>query len=182
MSTWHGLSLPCLALLSIVYAVIPPSVQSETALAALGQEHKSEQNRLVATSAAPEKARRQADLAVADVKSAQQLLAAADTKLLEVEAAARAAHDRERELQVSYAPAALMSRHLRACLHNCCADHCVAVLHGWCSMGLKCVGVCYLAYCCMCVVPTGWLWMLSTGGLLELQQRCGLIQDLTSHS
>eukprot|EP00775_Hariotina_reticulata_P013164 gene13164-13294_t len=79
--------------------------ESEAALAALGQEHKAEQNRLVAISAAPEKARRQADLAVADVKSAQQLLAAADTKLLEVEAAARAAHDKERELQVSYAAA-----------------------------------------------------------------------------
>lgn len=181
MSTWHGLSLPWLALRSIMCAVITPSVQSETALAALGQEHKSEQNRLVATSAAPEKARRQADLAVADVKSAQQLLAAADTKLLEVEAAARAAHDRERELQVRCGPADLMSRHLRACLHNYSADHCVAVLHGWCSRSL-CVGVCYLAYCCMCIVPTGWLWMLSMGGLLELQQRCGLRQDLTSHS
>ncbi len=53
-----------------------------------------------ATKALPEKARRQADLAVAELASAQQLLATAEAKLLEVEAAARGAEETERQKQV----------------------------------------------------------------------------------
>eukprot|EP00878_Enallax_costatus_P024119 GHUV01025712.1.p1 GENE.GHUV01025712.1~~GHUV01025712.1.p1 ORF type:complete len:220 (+),score=65.92 GHUV01025712.1:1294-1953(+) len=79
--------------------------ESEAGVAALQQEHKAESNRLLTVSAAPEKARRQADMAVAELASAQQLLTSADTKLLEVEAAVRAAHDKERQRQLDYAAA-----------------------------------------------------------------------------
>jgi hypothetical protein len=48
----------------------------------------------------PEKARRQADLATADLVAAQQLLAAADARLLGAEGAARGALEGERQKQV----------------------------------------------------------------------------------
>lgn len=46
-------------------------LQSEGGVAALQQEHKGESNKLLTVSAAPEKARRQADMAVAELASAQ---------------------------------------------------------------------------------------------------------------
>lgn len=51
-------------------------------------------------SAAPEKARRQADLAVADLSAAQHLLAVAETKRAEAEAALRGVSDQLRQRQV----------------------------------------------------------------------------------
>jgi hypothetical protein len=75
-------------------------LQADAELAKLQQEAKAEGNRLTSVSAAPEKARRQADMAVAELQGAQGLLAAADSALLEAEAALRAAHDRERQKQV----------------------------------------------------------------------------------
>jgi hypothetical protein len=74
--------------------------QADAELARLQQEAKAEANRLTSVSAAPEKARRQADMAVAELQGAQGLLASADSAQLEAEAALRAAHDRERLKQV----------------------------------------------------------------------------------
>ena len=75
-------------------------LQADAELSKLQQEAKAEANRLTAVSAAPEKARRQADMAVAELQGAQALLASADSALLEAEAALRAAHDKERQKQV----------------------------------------------------------------------------------
>lgn len=66
----------------------------------LQKEHKVETGKLVSVSAAPEKARRQADLATADLAAAQQLLAAAETRQMEVEVAVRAVSDQLRQRQV----------------------------------------------------------------------------------
>jgi hypothetical protein len=74
--------------------------QAEPVVATLQKEHKAEAARLTRVATAPEKARRQADLAVADLAAAQQLLGAAETKQREVEAAVRAAHEQERARQV----------------------------------------------------------------------------------
>eukprot|EP00879_Flechtneria_rotunda_P024575 GHRR01026062.1.p1 GENE.GHRR01026062.1~~GHRR01026062.1.p1 ORF type:complete len:403 (+),score=167.21 GHRR01026062.1:1268-2476(+) len=79
--------------------------ESQAGVAALQQEHKVESNKLVTVSAAPAKARRQADMAVADLASAQELLKAADSKLLEIEGAARAEYEKERTKQMEYAAA-----------------------------------------------------------------------------
>jgi hypothetical protein len=74
-------------------------LQADAELSKLQQEAKAEANRLTSVSAAPEKARRQADMAVAELQGAQGLLGSADSALLEAEAALRAAHDRERQKQ-----------------------------------------------------------------------------------
>lgn len=66
----------------------------------LQKEHKVETGKLVSVSAAPEKARRQADLATADLAAAQQLLAAAETRQMQVEVALRAVSDQLRQRQV----------------------------------------------------------------------------------
>lgn len=77
------------------------SVQSEADLAQSRQEAKAETNRLTSVSAAPEKARRQADVAASELQAAHALLTSANSALLEVEAGLRAAHDKERQKQVS---------------------------------------------------------------------------------
>jgi hypothetical protein len=74
--------------------------QTEPILANLQKEHKQETGKLVGVSAAPEKARRQADLAVADLSAAQHLLAVAETKRTEAEAALRGVSDQLRQRQV----------------------------------------------------------------------------------
>lgn len=79
-------------------------------LEALHKEHKVEAGRLVSVSAAPEKARRQADLATADLAAAHQLLSAAETKHMEVESAARGASEHLRQRQVR--GAAVLGRNL----------------------------------------------------------------------
>jgi hypothetical protein len=75
-------------------------LQAEALVSNLEKEHKQEAGKLVSVSAAPEKARRQADLAVADLATAQQLLAAAETKRMEVESAVRGASEQLRQRQV----------------------------------------------------------------------------------
>lgn len=75
-------------------------MQAEALVSNLEKEHKQEAGKLVSVSAAPEKARRQADLAVADLATAQQLLAAAETKRMEVESAVRGASEQLRQRQV----------------------------------------------------------------------------------
>lgn len=75
-------------------------MQAEPVLASLQKEHKQETGRLVIVSAAPDKARRQADLAVADLAAAQQLLATAETKRMEAESALRGVSEQLRQRQV----------------------------------------------------------------------------------
>lgn len=75
-------------------------MQAEALVSNLKKEHKQEAGKLVSVSAAPEKARRQADLAVADLATAQQLLAAAEMKRMEVESAVRGASEQLRQRQV----------------------------------------------------------------------------------
>jgi hypothetical protein len=58
-------------------------------------------------SAAPEKARRQADLVVADLSAAQHLLTVAETKRTEAEAALRGVSDQLRQRQVCRQSASL---------------------------------------------------------------------------
>jgi hypothetical protein len=75
-------------------------LQAAPVLESLQKEHKQEHGRLVNVTAAPEKARRQANLAMADLAAAQQLLAAADTKHMEVEANLRGVSEHLRQRQV----------------------------------------------------------------------------------
>ena len=77
-------------------------MQAEPLVAALQKDHKVETGRLVSVSATPEKARRQADLATADLAAAQQLLAAAATKHMEVDAAVRGVNEHLRQRQASF--------------------------------------------------------------------------------
>lgn len=76
------------------------ALQAEPVVTGLQREHKLETGRLTSVAAAPEKARRQADLATADLAAAQQLLAAACTKHAQVEAAVRAVNEQLRQRQV----------------------------------------------------------------------------------
>jgi hypothetical protein len=121
---------------------VPFCPQADAELAKLQQEAKAEANRLTSVSAAPEKARRQADMAVAELQGAQGLLAAADSALLEAEAALRAAHDKERQKQVSSGSA---EEHAMQCSSNylrlwpmatclCCCRHAEAVS----SLAVRC--------------------------------------------
>jgi hypothetical protein len=77
-------------------------LQAAPVLESLQKEHKQEHGRLVSVTAAPEKARRQADLATADLAAAQQLLAAAETKHMEVEANLRGVSEHLRQRQVRH--------------------------------------------------------------------------------
>lgn len=77
-----------------------PHLQVAPVLEGMQKEHKQEHGRLVSVTAAPEKARRQADLATADLSAAHQLLAAAETKHLEVEANLRGVSEHLRQRQV----------------------------------------------------------------------------------
>lgn len=75
-------------------------LQAEPVVANLQKEHKQETGKLVSVSAAPDKASRQADLAVADLAAAQQLLAAAETRRMEAESALRGVSEQLRQRQV----------------------------------------------------------------------------------
>jgi hypothetical protein len=75
-------------------------LQAEPVVANLQKEHKQETGKLVSVSAAPDKARRQADLAVANLAAAQQLLAAAETRRMEAESALRGVSEQLRQRQV----------------------------------------------------------------------------------
>lgn len=85
--------------LAVVASATLP-VQAEPVLANLQRDHKIQAGRLVSVSAAPEKARRQADLATADLTSAKQLLSAVDTKHMQADAALRAVNEHLRQRQV----------------------------------------------------------------------------------
>ncbi|KAI8466714.1 MAG: coiled-coil flagellar protein, move backward only 2 [Monoraphidium minutum] len=80
----------------------------EAEVAEARKAHRAEANRLLgvqARGALPDKARRQADLAVADLVSAQQLLAAAGARLADAEAGARGAVEAERQKQAQHVEA-----------------------------------------------------------------------------
>lgn len=74
--------------------------QAKPVVANLQKKHKQETGKLVSVSAAPDKARRQADLAVADLAAAQQLLAAAETRRMEADSALRGVSEQLRQRQV----------------------------------------------------------------------------------
>jgi hypothetical protein len=76
--------------------------QSSDALAAVRQEARAEANRLTSLAGAPERARRQADMAVAELAGVRQLLEAADGRLGEADVALRGAQERAEQRQVRW--------------------------------------------------------------------------------
>lgn len=101
-------------------------LQAAPVLESLQKKHKQEHGRLVSVTAAPEKARRQADLAMADLAAAQQLLVAADTKHMEVEANLRGVIEHLRQRQVR--PKTTFSSHPVAAASLLTSTQCVATV------------------------------------------------------
>ena len=67
------------------------------------QDHRTATNSLLTVAASPDKARRQADLAIADLSSAQSAAAASDVRLREVEAAVKLGIEKVRQKQLEHA-------------------------------------------------------------------------------
>jgi hypothetical protein len=69
----------------------------------LQQDHRTATNSLLTVAASPDKARRQADLAISDLSTAQTALAAADVRLREAEATVKSSVEKVRQKQLEHA-------------------------------------------------------------------------------